>query len=182
MIDFSKIQFFDLTKFWEDDKKWADAVDAIKDVDEDGEFDGQEFKRFYGRLGERTLSLRFGLKMNDKVYNKFVGDGGEDFKLTDVKAITYWSDPWLKITPRELVDSKRNHILYYPAIGLDEYRKRAWIIGYATRAEAQSAKMKTFKAEYGPMHSIYHENLHPIEEIEDKLRDASGEAARLSNV
>lgn len=151
------MEWFNLSPYWHELKILADTIHNKKSTISSSRDFNIKNSRFYGFLGEQTVSLKLGIPINKSILPNFQGDGGQDFENCDVKSVTYWRDPWLKLETN-LIKAK-----YYILVGLDLEDKRGWIPGFATNEEISNSQIKDWG--YGKRFSIHYSKLSPIEEL-----------------
>lgn len=111
-----------------------------------------------GLLGEQVYALETGQAINTALNRG--GDSGIDFPDgTDVKTVTYWQDPYLKVSPDEL---RVGRALRYALVVVDEQAKRGALIGVASPAQVRSARLHVWKKV--PMHSLHYSEIEPLPE------------------
>ena len=96
-----------------------------------------------GLMGEKVYGLTIGLDPDLEL--RVWGDDGWDFPGTDVKASTYWRDPWLKV-----VDPDPS--IVYVLVGLDMRRHRGYVAGIYSGPDVKAAPLRDWGN--GPAHSL----------------------------
>lgn len=101
---------------------------------------------WYGLLGEIVYGLATDQPVDFEVHAG--GDGGTDFADgCDVKTVTFYSDPWLKVPIHSKHWSDR-----YAVVALNVPKKCAQLVGYATLAQVVKATQRNWG--FGPQYSI----------------------------
>ena len=91
---------------------------------------------FIGTIAESLVGALIGSHPNLDIHPE--GDGGRDFRGTDVKASTFIDDPHLKISPWEF---KGNHFVL---VVVDPERKRARVAGWADEEMVRGGKKRDY--------------------------------------
>ena len=91
---------------------------------------------FIGTIAESLVGVLIGSHPNLDIQS--AGDGGHDFKGTDVKASTFIYDPELKITPKEF---KGNDFVL---VVVDLKRRRARVAGWANEEMVRNGEKKDY--------------------------------------
>lgn len=109
-----------------------------------------------GLMGEQIYATLTHQQVNLEI--KINGDSGidfyESFGTVDVKASSYYGDPWLKIPPNKLRAD------FYVLIGINMYERKGYVAGWISRGEISKTDLKSI-GKGGLCYCIPHYKLHP---------------------
>ncbi len=116
-----------------------------------------------GILPEMAAAHYYGVSVDDRIFEDH-GDDGRDLILpvtgvTQLKATTYWSEPWLRAEVEHDHDGIDSYMLAY--VDLEDF-ENVWLIGWLTRAEVIS-KPRRQLVDGGPLNYVASESeLRPV--------------------
>lgn len=107
-----------------------------------------------GMVAETAAAIHFGGEIDKRIFENH-GDDGRDLNLpkygvTQVKATTYWTDPWL----RAEVEHDKDYLDTYMLAYVDENNYRAaWLVGWLPRSEVIKLPQEKCKSN-GPLNYV----------------------------
>lgn len=148
-------RWHDLTPHWEELRAVADGRNQQKQNFQSSKYWNID-SHFIGLLGEQVYALEYGLGVDLEL--KVSGDGGCDFGRTDIKACTYWTDPFLKhpVRPKYWPD-------VFVLVAVDVDGKRGKLVGQATAKQLQRDGTIT-NFGHGNQYVLYDWELSPVDD------------------
>jgi hypothetical protein len=132
-----------------------------------------------GILPEMAAAHYYGVNVDERIFEDH-GDDGRDLILpvtgvTQIKATTYWSEPWLRAEIEHDHEGIDSYMLAYVDL---ENIENVWLIGWLPRAEVITKPRKQL-VEAGPLNYVAHESeLRPIPKPARRLLLEFASAAR----
>ena len=135
---------------WSRCRDFSDTLDSKKKSYGSSKYWNSD-AHFIGTIAESLVGALIGSDPNLDIHPE--GDGGHDFKGTDVKASTFIKDPHLKIDQKEL---KGNDFIL---VVVDSEKRRARVAGWADEEMVRGGSKRNYG--YGEMYSLTEKELRP---------------------